>query len=224
MRLTERAGVTGRRWRDDQGLTLIELLIAIVIMGIIIAPLANGLISFFRDYNDTNRRLSESHDAQITAAYFAQDVSSIGVHDWADPNFAKKPSVEVNVGPMTGLSWCGPAGTPNAVIRMAWDNPTTAAGPPEVIRVSYVVKTVSGGGKELHRLECSGPAQNPTLLSDIVLAHNVDSVDAPQCTPAPATCTPPFTPETVTLVLHLRAAGSTGPIFTVTLTGQRRQS
>jgi prepilin-type N-terminal cleavage/methylation domain-containing protein len=222
MQLTTDTRRAAGRLRDERGVTLIELLVVIAILGIIAVPLGNALITFFLHSDDTNRRLSVSHDAQIAAAYFAQDVASVGVHDWSAPGFPLIPSVEVNVGPTEGLSWCGPAGTPTAVVRMAWDNPTAAVGPSEVVRVSYVVETV-GGEKQLHRLKCGGTAHNPTLLSDLVLSHNVDSVGPVTCNPNP-TCTPAGTPQTVTLVLNLRVSGSNDPIFTVTLTGQRRQS
>jgi prepilin-type N-terminal cleavage/methylation domain-containing protein len=76
MRLTPR----GRR--PDDGVSLIELLVAIVLLGVIAVPLGNAVISFFRNTNATTNRLAESHDSQISSAYFAQDVQSIGVRAW----------------------------------------------------------------------------------------------------------------------------------------------
>jgi len=63
MRLTVRAA------RDDAGFTLIELLLVVVILGIIVIPLGNALIAYFRNTDATSARMTLSHDAQISAAY-----------------------------------------------------------------------------------------------------------------------------------------------------------
>jgi prepilin-type N-terminal cleavage/methylation domain-containing protein len=216
--------------RDDRGVTLIEVLVAIVILGIIIVPLGNALIGFSRNTDDTTRRLSESHDAQIMAAYFAQDMQSVGVRDWTADPYPLKQSIVANVA-YDGTPYpCGtagtpPAGTPPAVVRLAWDDPTTVSGAPDIVRVSYVVETV-GAERQLHRLRCVGPSPAP---ADVVLAHNVDasppslvcynaSMVAMDCASAPAV------PQTVTLTVTIKSPGSSGPALTVTLTGQRRQT
>ena len=73
------------RQRGDAGFTLVELVVAIVLLGIIAVPLGSALLSFFRNTNATSDRLAESHDAQISSAYFGQDVQSIGVRNWSNP-------------------------------------------------------------------------------------------------------------------------------------------
>lgn len=204
-----------RRLPDDRGLTLIELLVVIAILGIIVMPLSNALISFFQRSTETTNRLSESHDAQIAAAYFAQDVQSVGVHDWGTVGVPFKQSIALNVGPAATPFPCGPPGTPVALLRMAWDDPSVAQNPGQIV-VSYVLEPV-GGQQQLHRIRCSGG----TVTSDIVLAHNVTSVDPPVCS---TSCTGTTPPETVTLTLHLRVKGTNDPDYVVTLTGQRRQT
>ena len=213
------------RHRGDAGLTLVELLISIVIMGIITVPLGTALVMFFQNRDSTTDRLSVSHDVQIAASYFAQDVDATGVRNFASPApgvqalFPLTQSIELTAPPTTGVAPCGPAGTPNAVIRLLWTDASAAT--PVLVRVAYVVKTV-GTEKQLHRLKCVG---NGTVVTDLTLAHNVVTVDAPVCkNPAVIACDGAAVPQTVTLTLHLRALNSTDPILDVTLTGQRRQT
>jgi prepilin-type N-terminal cleavage/methylation domain-containing protein len=205
-----------RRGDDDRGLTLTELLVTIMVLGVIMVPLGNALIGFIRMTDDTSQRLSESRDAQIAAAYFAQDVQSVGTRDWTAYPYPLRQSVERDAPATGGLYPCGAAGTPAAVIRLAWDDPTSARDSPTVIRVSYVVETV-GAERQLHRILCKGTAV-PT--SDIVIAHSLDTtLPAVTCSPA---CT--GAPATVSLTLNIRDPRNTGPAFKVVLSGQRRQT
>jgi prepilin-type N-terminal cleavage/methylation domain-containing protein len=202
--------------RGDAGVTLVELLVAIVMLGIIAAPLGSALISFFRNSNATSDRLAESHDAQISSAYFGQDVQSIGVRDWSNPAgpYAIGTSVETNAAPKGGTFPCGLSADANAVIRMAWDDPTGSSTRRTVI-VSYVVRQV-GTEKQLHRLRCDDGTSTPT--TDLVLAHNVLSVGTPVLTGPQAGI-----PQSVSLTLTLKAPTDAGSL-TVTLFGQRRET
>lgn len=64
------------RLRDDEGFTLIEMLVTIVILGIISAAIVTAIIVGLRTTDDTGRRLSESHDAQLVQVYVPNDVQS----------------------------------------------------------------------------------------------------------------------------------------------------
>jgi prepilin-type N-terminal cleavage/methylation domain-containing protein len=206
--------------RDDRGVTLIEVLVAIVILGIIIVPLGNALISFSRNTDDTTRRLSESHDVQIMAAYFAQDVQSVGVREAAAP-YKLKQSIEPGASGTSGPYPCGTASTPPALVRFAWDDPTNASAT-RVVRVSYVVQTV-GTENQLHRITCLNPPATPT--SDIVLAHNVSTATPPFLTCFnPSSCTSALVPQSVTLTVTIKNPSSSGSPITLILTGQRRQT
>jgi prepilin-type N-terminal cleavage/methylation domain-containing protein len=200
--------------RDDRGVTLLEVLLAVVLLSIIMVPLANALIAFIRNTNATNERLAASHDAQIAAAYFAQDVQSIGLHDWTTAPYAFKTSVEHR---------CGPAETPNAVIRLAWDDPTAATGTPQAVVVSYVVRT-EGAERQLHRVRCNGSG---AVLDDIIVAHNLVADPVATCRNAAGAtqaCAGPPVPQSIEMPLQLRVSGSANSILTVTLVGQRRQT
>ncbi|GAA1833808.1 hypothetical protein GCM10009682_60320 [Luedemannella flava] len=208
--------------RDDRGFTLTELLVAIVLLGIIVGPLASGLITFMRNIDKTTGRLSESHDLQIAAAYFAQDVESLGVRKWTDTTFPLLQSVETNAPASGGVSGraCGGAGTPNAVVRLAWDDPTSASvTPPPIVRAAYIVTTV-GTEKQLRRIVCVGASTTP--VSNIVLVHNLVDAGPADCTPV-ACANYPDIPQKITLRLVIKNEASTATYEHI-LIGQRRQT
>jgi prepilin-type N-terminal cleavage/methylation domain-containing protein len=220
---------TNRRPSDDAGFTLVELLISIVILGVIAAPLVGVVLGYLQNTDATAARMNESHDAQIAAAYFAQDVQAVGVRDYADTStafFPLKQSVETNVATAGGLYPCGAAGLPDAVVRLAWDEfgPGGAAGPATQTRVAYVVQN----GTELHRVVCKGSA---TPTADVVVAHNLvapfATVTCADKSGAPTPCTGSGSavPSAVSLALTISdPKSSAGSSYPVTLTGQRRQS
>lgn len=208
--------LTGRRLRQDAGFTLVELLMSIVILGIIAVPLGEVVIGYLKNADATTTRLSQSHDAQMAASYFAQDVQAVGVRDYTVTGsafFPLKPSVERNVGSTAGLYPCGPSTLPNAVVRLAWDDfPSGAAAPPVQARVAYVVEN----GSELHRVYCAGSS---AVTSDVRIATNLVSATATCSTACDGAAPAPTVPSSVNLALTIQ--GFSSP---VTLTGQRRQS
>ena len=199
---------------------MVETLVAITILGVIAIPLSGLLLDYFQSNGTTNGRLAETRDAQLTAAYFAQDVGSIGILDSATPP-ALTQSVETNVAYNAGLFPCGAAGTPNALIRLAWDDFSSAGAASTQVRVAYVVRTV-GSETQLHRLYCAGSA---TVVTDIVVAHKISTTSAPTVACSTA-CTGSGTsvPQSVTMTLTMDDPKSSAPPYTITLTGQRRQT
>lgn len=107
----------------DEGFTLVELLVTMVLIGIVSLGLGEALIGFTANTDSTIRRLGESHDAQISAAYFAQDVASIGLRKASSPEVLLQ-SVEDD--PSSTALACGPE--TGAVVRFGWDDPTSAIG------------------------------------------------------------------------------------------------
>lgn len=211
--MTSRTGLRGPG--ADDGFTLVELIIAIVIMGIITVPLGEVIYGFLRNTDATMARLLESHDVQIASAYWAQDVASIGARSATTHQLTR--SVETGVAYGSSPYPCGTEGTTPIVtfIWDDWDDPTDPDAV-TVVRVAYVVQA-----NELHRLRCNGSA---VAVSDVTLAHGLD----PSTPPAVACSTPctaaPAVPNTVTLTLALKVQGNPGDAYVVPLTGQRRQS
>jgi prepilin-type N-terminal cleavage/methylation domain-containing protein len=205
--------------RNDEGVTLIELLMAIIILSIIIVPLSNALIVVMRNTDDINRRLNESHDIQIATAYFAQDVQNTGVRDWTSvgSQFTLKQSIELNAPYDSGLYFpCGSAGTPNAIVRFAWDDPSTATGTPGTFIASYVVVD-SGTEHQLRRIACT-----PSGTNTVILVHNlVGTPAAPTCS---SSCTATTPPQQVSLSITIKDPSSTGSAISLVLSGQRRQT
>jgi prepilin-type N-terminal cleavage/methylation domain-containing protein len=207
---------------DDAGMTLTETLITIVIMSIIILPLSNAAIDLIRVTDDTQKRLDESHDAQIPAAFFAQDVQSLGVHDWSAYPYALKQSVELNAPAASGLYPCGDASLPNAVVRLAWDDPTASTGAPQVDVAAYVVESGPDGEIQLHRLTCVG---STAVTGDVVVAHYLADTNPLVVTREdPSVCTSAAVPQSVTMNVAIHETGDPDATLIVTLTGQRRQT
>ncbi|MEV4314362.1 prepilin-type N-terminal cleavage/methylation domain-containing protein [Actinocrispum sp. NPDC049592] len=201
----------------EAGFTLVELLIAIVIIGVITVPLANALMGSLRNTGETSNRLELSHDAQLTAAYFAKDVSSIGVRDYtgtpdASGNLPYKSSIQLNAAYNANGNTCGTAATPNSTVRFLSDNWDNSASPATVSTdiVGYYLS-----GAELHRIKCTAAA-----TSDVVVAHNVDGTTlSVTCS---STCDAVAVPQHVTIAFTLRKTG-VDP-YPVSVNGQRRQT
>lgn len=204
----------------DNGFTLVELIIAILIIGVITVPLGSVVIGYLHSTGSTTARLLESHDVQIASAYWAQDVDSIGTRSTTSP-YPLTQSVETGVTYGSSLYPCGTAGTTPAV-TLAWDD-FTGPGASTLDRVAYLVQTVSGQ-TQLHRLRCNGSA---AVVSDVTVAHDL-SPSTPPTVACSTSCTgvPPLpaVPQTVTLTLTLTDPNSTDAPYVVSLTGQRRQS
>ena len=68
------ASVQVRRCRGESGVSLIELIIAIAITGVIMAPIGAAIYFGFRTTGDTQQVVSESTSANVMASYFTADV------------------------------------------------------------------------------------------------------------------------------------------------------
>lgn len=140
--------VRERRARGEDGFTLIELLMSIVISGIIIAPLAAGVMVGLRTLGETSNRLSGSNDAQLLAAWITPDIQSAG-------NVAG----DVVVAPTVNTECSGVANR----LRLKWRE--TQGGTTTNYVVAYAVVAGSEGRWFLTRFQCvNGGAATPHVI------------------------------------------------------------
>jgi len=205
--------------RRDEGFTLIELLISIAIIGIIAIPLSRVVIGFFLTTSTTTARLGESHDEQIAAAYWQQDVSSIGLRSStynADPavhTFQLQQSVDTT--PPCTL----PAGT--TVVSLAWSQ-FDSSGTGTTISAAYIAQA-SGSRYSLIRVHCAGSAVDSTAT----LSHDLTAVPTVACQGGGvSSCsdTSGAVPTSISLTMNVSDPSGRGQPYSVTLTGQRRQT
>jgi prepilin-type N-terminal cleavage/methylation domain-containing protein len=204
---------------DENGFTLVELLISIVILGIIAVPLSNVVVSFFKHSAATTARLSESSDQQIATAYWQEDVASLGLRSTAYNSAPSVHSYELQQSINTPLACSLPLGSP--VIALAWDQ-FDSPGPGTRIDVAYLSRP-AGTRFELVRVQCQGS----TVDSTATLARTLLAPPTVSCTGGGVTSCDDSSGAVATrvvLTMNVRDASDKGEEYTVKLSGQRRQS
>lgn len=162
-----------RRQSGDEGLTLVELLVATSITGMLASVIASAFFVGVKTTDAANARLAGSQGAQITRSFFPADVSSAS---------ADGPVAAITVGPPP----CTDA-TP-VVATLSWTDRDAAA--VDVRKQARYACEVVGGRRNLVR-EFS---ENAVLQGKVVLAYDV--------TDASTTCSPDCTaPRTATLTV-----------------------
>jgi Tfp pilus assembly protein PilW len=149
------------RVRDESGVTLVELVIAIMLLGIIIVPLTASFIFGIRATSDSTDRLSEARSPLFTSTFFAGDAES---------------ATTITTG---GTPACG---TGTNVISFSWTETPVPSGTPTTFRASYVV-VGSGADQKLVRNWCAGasPVNAATVapvLADVANPVTVACTDA----------------------------------------------
>ncbi len=135
-----------KRARRDDGFTLVELLVAVTILGIIAAPLALAVITGLRVVGRSEQKFTDSRSGLISAADFASDVAS---------------SNSVS----TGGAACGTGGT--LLVTFSWNDPAVfpvATGSAYPNKVSYFYDNNS-----LLRRTCKNGAGESTSTAAVSL-------------------------------------------------------
>jgi len=183
--------------RDEAGVTLIELLISVILLGIIIVPLTGAFIDGINSTTASQKRLSQSRSPMFTNAYFAEDAQSAeagGVKTTAD----------------TTTPTCGGGGT--NVVSFAWSEGTN---PNPVLQYGASYVLAPSGAKTVLKRNYCGPGGTST----IVVAPDL-GLDAGCGQPACVTVANDGTGHQRTVTLTASTPNGENTYFT--LTGTRR--
>jgi prepilin-type N-terminal cleavage/methylation domain-containing protein len=157
---------------NQAGFTVVELLVAVTVMGIVLSTIVG--VSFVATHTaaDSRVRLDESNDLIRAATYFGDDVQGA-------------QSVAVGTTPRCG-------GDASAVVEFAGQDFTDdSTFTTTTTVVSYVLRTVADR-RELHRLACTAPAAAPTYPltpdSDVPVVRRVSTTVAPTLSCGSAGC------------------------------------
>ncbi|TIC88841.1 prepilin-type N-terminal cleavage/methylation domain-containing protein [Nocardioides sp. GY 10113] len=223
MRVNQAAG--------DDGFTLVELVMAVAILGVVMVALTGVVLQHLKVTAATEARLNESSDQQLVSAYWQGDVSSLGVRtpvDATDPLSPRQSVWTGGTGPGSVPPDCGSGLVGDLVIGFAWNvYPVGAADPLDAWDASleaavYVTEQV-GGQYLLSRVRCHGAStERHVVARHLRAAPTVACADAAG---SPVGCAAATPPRTLAITLDVRDADGTGTGgYTATLTAQRRQA
>lgn len=183
-----------RRVRDESGFTLVELVLAVTVMGMIMVTMGAAFSTTVRTMNVASNRLSDSNDAQRMGVYFPRDVQSAS-------------TVITSSFTCSGLA---DSGTIKQVMQLS----------DSTFNVVYAVRSVASGSSTVYQLErrdCTGG----TLQSGTtVVARNLLSATAAVGARIPTSGT--LTGASVTITGKTSTTDTSSYVFTVT--GQRRST
>ena len=138
------SGRCGRGGRGGRGFTLIELTIAISILGLVSAGIVAAMIVAMRTSSEANTRLNRSGDLMLTSAFFLADAH--GANTFAANN---QPGF-----PGTRTPGCGRTAS-TLVVEFQGDDYEGLGTPTGLTTISYVL---GPDGTELIRRSCANPS------------------------------------------------------------------
>jgi prepilin-type N-terminal cleavage/methylation domain-containing protein len=125
--------------RGEEGMTLIELIISISLLGILVGPILSFIVVGFLSSDGSTNKVADSVSAQLVSTYLVTDIQSADV-----------------VRPLEGA--CGAAGT--ALLHLSWNIPGSTA----INDVVYFSAVGPSGRTELRRETCGAGGSSSTLL------------------------------------------------------------
>jgi len=156
------------RTRREAGFTLIELMMATTLMGVLLGPLGAALVVSLRTTDETANRLAGSNDAQLVSIWLPPDIQSAGDRSGsADPN-----DDDVVFAPTVNTECSGQTN----VLRLHWQETLTTTS--EFV-AAYAVSQSTDGSWRLVRYACTNGGA-PTAH---VVARNLAGPSAVEITP-----------------------------------------
>lgn len=142
----------------DGGFTLVELVIAVAILGVVMSAVCAAMLVALKTNKETSQRLGKSNDVQYAATWFAEDIASA--------NSVTANATAVCGAPVTALLnlTSTDLDTTTATIPTAPPSPE-----PTTRSISYVLTTQSTGDgtfRVLERRAC-GTSSAPTTVERI---------------------------------------------------------
>ncbi|HEY7627294.1 MAG TPA: putative Ig domain-containing protein, partial [Ilumatobacteraceae bacterium] len=214
-------GWAGRRWRAgravsrarDQGFTLVELLIGIVLSGMIAGVTVAALLTSTNIARSTSDAVNDSNDAGLLAAFLYRDAQSAGV---TDPSTAAiDPTVGVSTAnTVAGWQGCGQAAP--LVVRFSWLDRTQSSAGTRVV-VTYALDSTTG---QLTRRTCIGATATLVPVGSHVTSATATCQPVADCTGTPSAVSLAVTgsalghPITYTLTSSLRRLDQQAPSST----------
>lgn len=145
--------------RGDSGVTLVELLVSVAILGLIAPILTGSLVLGWRTTDATVDRLSDSRNRSLVPSLFVRDAQN---------------ATTVT----TSSGTCQQAGDALVVLLRWTSTPATGSA---VTRVAAWVTTTSGGITRLERRSCDDASGSMTAVSSVTAAHGVVGTPAVTC-------------------------------------------
>ena len=147
-------GGTLRRRAGDSGMTLPEVLIAVTMLGLLVAVISSSLVVTMRQQSSTEGRLNVARSEQSVGLWLPGDLASAGVVS-VEPDWSPCRHIEVDgEWEPTGVE-CPPLGLPagSNALMLGWSY-KDADGNVTYTNVSYQFYQDSDGTFSLARVEC----------------------------------------------------------------------
>ena len=161
------------RRTDEAGVTLIEVLVAIVVTAVILAALTTAFFVTSHNESSVQERLTKSHDAQLAASYIVADAQNtsgteVSLFDTATCSDLNPPVS----GPLTPLA------------RLNWTDVSSVSSVQKTANYVLTPNPLPQTGNTIMRRYC----ENGALKSDQIVGHSVASATA-ACSSAPCSTT-----------------------------------
>ncbi len=213
---------TVRSWirRGDRGFTLVEVLIALLLSGMIGGVVVAALITSLNAASSTTDQVNDSTDAGLISSFLIRDAQSAGGIDPATAAGDQSLGVSTDPSDPAGVA-CNPA---PPVVRFSWIDRTSVTEETRVV-VTYasVTDPVDSTKLQLVRRVCSYHEAETTNV-DVVLGSNMVAAAATcQFSPAPVPLPPFCTGNPATVTLTVTGKGRRAPLTSI-MTASLRSS